>query len=68
MHLPPPLQSEFLSAVVPHYKVADLMEDARMLEAESASVEETLDDGSDGEPSARASVRDSWNSQSTIHA
>jgi hypothetical protein len=68
------LQSDFLSSPALHQQIADLMEDARTIEANDISTEEeTLDDGDqDVMPSeksiTRANMRDSWNSQSTVHA
>jgi hypothetical protein len=68
------LQSEFLSLHALHQQVADLMEDARMIEAnDAATEEETLNDCEEGaiqeeQPLTRNSMRDSWNSQSTVHA
>ena len=50
------------------------MEDARMIEAnDAATEEETLNDCEEEaiqeeQPLTRTSMRDSWNSQSTVHA
>ncbi|UZJ54167.1 hypothetical protein CBS101457_003487 [Exobasidium rhododendri] len=70
--------SEFLSNPISHHRVADLIEEARTIEAEDdesdSMNEELIDDRNQhrehqdaSRHDLRASIRDSWNSQSTIH-
>lgn len=62
------MQSEFLSSPAKYEEIADLMEKARMMEADTAASmdEETLDDEEEVNH-RRPNMRDSWNSQSTVH-